>query len=179
MGQGSSYSRGEGGWGAVGSTLVVARPRLLVYFAILSLLLLAGCTSQPPPAPTPTPVTVTPTATATLLPTPTLTPSPTPSVLEQAITDYYQALQEQNYPLAYSFLDPNAIIINGQHITLNSFTQMAKARYTQYGPILRFSVSPYLPVATVTVIRKSYAYHAHLTLKQEQGKWKITSFDLI
>lgn len=143
---------------------------------VLLLLILAACTSSPPPSPTPTSVPITPSVVTT---TPSPTPSPTPGPLEQAITNYYQAVQEQNYPLAYSYLDPNAIIINGQHITLDTFTQMAKARYDQYGAILSFSVSPYLPVATVTVIRKSYAYHAHLTLQHEQGKWKITSFDLI
>lgn len=142
---------------------------------VLLLLVLAGCTSSPSPSPTPTPATVTPVVSVTIPPT----PSPTASALQQAITNYYQALQEQNYSLAYSFLDPNAIIINGQHITLNTFTQMAKARYTQYGPIQRFSFLPATPVVAVTVIRKSYAYHAHLMVKQEQGTWKITSFDLI
>jgi len=143
---------------------------ILVLFAVL----LAACTTPPPPSPTPTPTSVPPTAT----PAPP-SPTATPGALERTVAAYYQALQQQNYTLAYSYLDANAIVNNGQHITLSAFTQMARARYTEYGAILSFSISPYTPISTVLVTRSSYTYTAHLGMKLEQNTWKIISFDRI
>ena len=142
---------------------------------LLFIALLAACTTTPAPSPTPTPTSVPATATATSAPTATATPS----ALERTVAAYYQALKQQNYTLAYSYLDANAIVSNGQHITLSAFTQMARARYTEYGAILSFSISPYTPISTVFVTRSSYTYTAHLGMKLEQNAWKIISFDRI
>jgi hypothetical protein len=147
-----------------------------VSILLLFALPLAACATPPPPAPTPTPTpTSTPTTTTPEQPTPT----PTPSALERMITAYYEAIKQQNYPLAYSYLDANAITSNGQHITLSAFTQMAKARSAEYGAILSFSISPYAPLSTVFVTRTTYTYTAHLGVKLEQSAWKIISFDRI
>ena len=141
---------------------------------LLFVVLLAACTTAPAPAPTPTPTSVPATAT---LASPTATP--TPGALERTVAAYYQALKQQNYALAYSYLDANAIVNNGQHITLSAFTQMARARSAEYGAILSFSISPYTPLSTVFVTRTSYTYTAHLGIKLEQNTWKIISFDRI
>ncbi|MGB8343488.1 MAG: hypothetical protein WCD86_01325 [Ktedonobacteraceae bacterium] len=141
---------------------------------VLFVVLLAACTTAPAPAPTPTPTSVP--ATATLAP-PTATP--TPGALERTVAAYYQALKQQNYALAFSYLDASAIVNNGQRITLSAFTQMARARSAEYGAILSFSISPYAPLSTVLVTRSSYTYTAHLGMKLEQDTWKIISFDRI
>lgn len=128
---------------------------------------------------------VTPSATATPpVTTPTNTPMPTAtssaSSAASMATNYYQALEQQNYTLAYSFLDPNAIdITTNQKLTLDVFTALAQSTDTNKGVITTFSVGAFPPLVVMTVTRKYGPYHAHLQVKLEGGTWKITSLDRI
>ena len=80
----------------------------------------------------PSATTTPPVATPTNTPTPTAT-SPASSVAAMA-TNYYQALEQQNYSLAYSFLDPNAInTTTNQKLTLDVFTALAQSTDTNEG----------------------------------------------
>ena len=95
-------------------------------------------------------------------------------------TNYYQALEQQNYTQAYSFLDPNAIdTTTNQKLTLEVFTALAQSTDTSEGSITTFSVGAFPPLVVMTVTRKYGPYHAHLQVKLEGSAWKITSLDRI
>lgn len=95
------------------------------------------------------------------------------------VTAYYDAIEAQNYPLAYSYLDANATI-NGQKLTLQTFTQLAQTGDSTYGPVISFTISVFPPLVVMTVNRKSLGpYHTHLMMKQEGATWRITSIDRI
>ncbi len=130
-------------------------------------------------------LSVTPSATATPpVITPTNTPMPTatsPASSAAAMaTNYYQALEQQNYTLAYSFLDPNATdTTTNQKLTPEVFTALAQSTDTSEGSITTFSVGAFPPLVVMTVTRKYGPYHTHLQVKLEGSTWKITSLDRI
>ena len=127
-------------------------------------------------SPVPTP-TESPTATQ---PTPTLPHTSAPGTFASVANAFYQAVEAQNYHLAYTYLDANATTTDGQKLTLNTFTQLAQTGDSTYGPVVSFSIGAYPPLAVMTVIRKSLGpYHSHLTLKQEGNTWKIITIDTI
>jgi hypothetical protein len=95
------------------------------------------------------------------------------------VTKYYQALEKQNYSLAYSFLDPNATTTTGQRLTPEVFKSMAQGSDNAEGQIMTFSVGTYTPLIVMTITRRYGPYHAHLQVKLEGRSWKITSLDLI
>ncbi len=135
-------------------------------------------------SPTPTP-TVTPSPTPTPMPTPRPTPTPTatptspPTSVTDMVTKYYQALEQRNYTLAYSFLDPNATTTSGQKLTLPVFTNLATSADANEGTIQTFSIGAYPPLIVMTITRRYGPYHAHLQVKLEGNSWKITSLDRI
>jgi hypothetical protein len=148
---------------------------LLILFAVVAL---SGCSFSPVLTPTPAP-TLTASATGG-----TLTPAPGGTgTIEATITSFYQAIEAQNYDLAYSYLDANATIANGQKLTQQTFTQLAQSRDNQFGPVTSFdlllnSSDPTQVIMTIT--RKSgFRYHAHLQVKQEGNGWKILTLDRI
>ena len=129
--------------------------------------IISATTTPPVTTPTDTPM---PTATAT---------SPTSSVAAMA-TNYYQALEQQNYALAYTFLDPNSTdTTTNQKLTLEVFTTLAQSTDASEGTITDFSVGAFPPLVVMTVTRKYGPYHAHLQVKLEGTTWKITSLDRI
>lgn len=157
----------------------------------MMLVTLAACSGEIGPTPTPTAGTsptpssspvVTPTTSPTTRPTVTPTPSPTstPGTITSEVTAYYKAIEAQNYPLAYTFLDANATTTDGQKLTLNTFMQLAQTSDNSYGPVVSFSFEAYPPLVVMSLSRKSLsAYHAHLTVKQEGNTWKIMTIDRI
>jgi len=156
---------------------------LLILFAIIAL---SGCSSTQLLTPTPAP-TLTGSATGgTLTPTPTGRASVKPGrtdTIEATITSFYQALEAQNYALAYSYLDANATIANGQKLTQQTFTQLAQSRDNQFGPVTGFNLllnsSDHTQVI-MTIARKSgFRYHTHLRVKQKGNDWKILTLDRI
>lgn len=145
--------------------------------------------ARPTPAPTPMATarpTPAPTPTATARPTPTPIPTaaasgtPRPASVDQVITNYYDAIEAQNYPQAYTYLDSNATDATGQRITLSSFEQMAQLMESMGGQVVSFEVAVYLPSVVMSVARTRLAsYHAHLQVQQEGQTWKITSLDRV
>jgi hypothetical protein len=156
---------------------------LLILFTIV---VLSGCSSSPILTPTPAP-TLTASATGgTLTPTPTARASLTPGgtgTIKATITSFYQAIEAQNYTLAYSYLDANATTTNGQKLTQQTFTQLAQSRDNQFGPVTGFDLllnSSDPTQVIMTIARKSgFRYHAHLQVKQEGNDWKILTLDRI
>ena len=140
---------------------------------------------------------VVPTPTVTVAPSPTVppsSPSPTPTIISgpsptsttapgSAATmalNYYQALKNQSYTEAYTYLDPNAIdTTTGQKLTQSLFTQLAQNSDSAGGAISSFSAAAYPPLVVMTVSRSGGPYHVHLEVKLEGGLWKITSLDRI
>ncbi len=105
--------------------------------------------------------------------------------------NYYSALQEKNYSLAYSYLSPQKTISG---LTLDEFTQQARARDSQYGPVRSYTPgqpafatsttdtgtsSADLNSATITVDvkRSQQSYSVLITMQKIHGKWKIVDFD--
>lgn len=133
--------------------------------------------SSPVVSPMPSP-TASPTTTPTVTPTPS--PTSTPGTITSVVTAYYQAIEAQNYALAYTYLDTNATTTDGQKLTLNTFMQLAQTGDNSYGPVVSFSFEVYPPLVVMSLARKSLsAYHAHLTMKQEGNTWKIMTIDRI
>src|ERR1700694_1644481 len=165
----------------------------IILLALFVILAYSGCnsTSQSPNAtpttsftPTSTLETpVSPTSSSTPGSSPTTSPSPTttssPGSVTDMVTKYYQALEKQNYNLAYSFLDPNATTTTGQRLTLEVFKGMAQTSDSTEGQITTFSIGTYTPLIVMTITRRNGPYHAHLQVKLEGSSWKITSLDLI
>jgi hypothetical protein len=101
-------------------------------------------------------------------------------MLEQLATTYYQAIQAQNYPPAYTYLDARATDAAGRTITLKSFEQMAQGIDAQEGPVTSFSLAVYPPTIIMQVTRTFQgAYHVHLQARQVGETWKITALDHI
>src|SRR5258707_8130385 len=154
---------------------------LLAFFVILAY---SGCnsTSQssnatPTTSLTPTSTLETPVSSSTSASTPTISPSP--GSVTDMVTKYYQALEKQDYNLAYSFLDPNATTTTGQQLTPEVFKGMAQASDSTEGQITTFNIGTYTPLIVMTITRRNGPYHAHLQVKLEGSSWKITSLDII
>lgn len=103
----------------------------------------------------------------------------------QVSTDYYVALQNQQYPQAYSYLSPEGSI---QGITSDQFIAKATKQDDLYGPVLRYTVGqPILNnydgksldsfTIKVDVSRKNKNYTSLLHIKRINNEWKITDFD--
>jgi hypothetical protein len=102
--------------------------------------------------------------------------------------NYYSALQAKNYSLAYSYISPQGTISS---LTLDEFTQRARAQDSQYGAIRSYTpgqpafttsttdASTDLTHATITVsvTRPQLHYNVLLTLQKIGGQWKIVDFD--
>jgi len=156
---------------------------LLILFAMVAL---SGCTSSSISTPTST-------ASApggTLTPTPTSVPTGTASTtprgtdaIKATITSYYQTIEAQNYPLAYSYLDANATTADGQKLTQQTFTQLAQSRDNLFGPVTSFDLlinsSDHTQVVMTLTRKAGLRYHAHLQVKQEGNDWKILTLDRI
>jgi hypothetical protein len=102
---------------------------------------------------------------------------------------YYQAIQNQNYTQAYTYLDFNSVTIAGQQTaTQDAYIATAKAEDLANGVVTSFTQtsihsSSTNGVNTATVImsvtRSGSSYSVDLQLKEENGTWKIVSFDQI
>lgn len=162
-------------------------PFNIILLTLFVMLAYSGCNSTPQSS-TATPTTsLTPTSTletpvssaSSSTPASTPTISPSPSSVTDMVTKYYQALEKQDYNLAYSFLDPNATTTTGQQLTPEVFKGMAQASDSTEGQITTFSIGAYTPLIVMTITRRNGPYHAHLQVKLEGSSWKITSLDII
>jgi hypothetical protein len=100
-------------------------------------------------------------------------------------TQYYTAIEHQEYTTAYSYMAPNLTASNGQPLTQELYTTAAQALDTVKGQVTSYSVgstsvSNNVESVTVIVTRgRTPAYDVHLQLQQINGSWKITSYDNI
>ena len=157
----------------------------LLLLILFTLVALSGCTtssiSTPPPTASAPGGTLSPTPTSVPTGTAAITPGGTDA--KATITSYYQAIEAQNYPLAYSYLDANATTSDGQKLTQQTFTQLAQSRDNQFGPVTNFDLllnsSDHTQVIMTLTRKAGLRYHAHLQVKQEGNDWKILTLDRI
>ena len=104
-----------------------------------------------------------------------------------AVNSYYQNIKDQNYDQAYTYLDTSGTV-QSQFVNASSFAQVAKAQDQVKGPVTAFSQTNIstdstngvnTASVTMSVTRSGAAYAVQLQLKEENGVWKITSFDTI
>lgn len=105
-----------------------------------------------------------------------------------AANAYYQSIKDQNYGQAYSYLTSNMTTTQGQQLTSTLYAQLAQAEDTVNGRVTTFSQtginvssSNGVDTATVTmsVTRNGSPYSVTLQLQDENGTWKITSYNTI
>jgi hypothetical protein len=116
------------------------------------------------------------------------------SIFGQAVTSalgptttassYYQAIQNQDYTTAYTYLDTSGVTVAGQSVTQTAFVQGAQLDDTAKGPVTSFSQtnvnvdsSGNTATVTMSVTRNGSSYTVNLQMKKEGSNWKITSAD--
>jgi hypothetical protein len=132
----------------------------------------AACSQTPTFAPSPTTV---PTTTG---PDGTVVPSGTAEIA--MVTSYYRAILAEDYRLAFTFLDTDAVGSDGRPMTWQAFLQLAQSMDGDEGPVTDFSMNAIGSTIVMTNYRRRMGpYHAHLGLKQEANGWRIVSMDRI
>ena len=106
--------------------------------------------------------------------TPTLSASQATSEdISQAATSYYQAIEKQNYALAYTYLDPTET-----KLSHTAFAQEALSQDKGGGVLQSYTIAIFPPMVVMTNMRVNIGpYHVHLQFKKERGVWKIVSLD--
>jgi hypothetical protein len=150
---------------------------VLLGFGAVALAGLIACSGTPGPG-----STVPPGVTATAPRSPA---SPSPAATANpgavaAVTAYYQAVAAQRYQQAYACLDAAATGPDGQQLTWPAFRDLASTVDSQEGAVTDFSVNASGSLVVLTIGRPAVGrYHAHLTVRQEGGYWRITALDRI
>jgi hypothetical protein len=144
----------------------------LVLFCVLCCLAIDATACDRPPTPASVPAAVP----ADPSPSP---PQPSSGTAETGmVTSYYQAIVAQNYQLAFTFLDADAVGPGGQRMTWPAFRQLAQSMDGDEGPVIDFSMNATGSTIVMTNYRKRMGpYHAHLQVKPEGNDWKIVSVD--
>jgi hypothetical protein len=98
-------------------------------------------------------------------------------------SQYYGAVKEQEYDLAYSYLDAHALI-QGQHLSLAAFIHLAQTIDATRGKVTQdiptsFTKSGALPRVNMLVTREKQTYSVSLQLRREGNDWKIVSANRI
>jgi hypothetical protein len=105
-----------------------------------------------------------------------------------AVNQYYMAVEQQNYAMAYTYLDTSGIGLNGQSLTQALYIQANQAIDLARGKVSSYSITSSsinsnngvnTAAITVNVTRNGQSYDVHLQLKQESNGWKIVRTDNI
>jgi hypothetical protein len=105
-----------------------------------------------------------------------------------AASGYYRAIENQQYDVAYSYLDTNSLNLQEQQINAQTFTVAAEARYEADGKVTGFTQTTInvnttngvsTAAVTLSVTRGKQTYLVHLQMQEENNVWKITDFDTI
>lgn len=101
----------------------------------------------------------------------------------QQAQDYYLAISAQDYSNAYSYLAPNMTASDGTALTQATFTQQAQALDASEGDVTDYTATADPNDATKVTVQvtrsKGKTYTVHLTFKQGDYQWVISSFDSI
>jgi hypothetical protein len=111
--------------------------------------------------------------------------SPAKTVTQQ----YYDAVKNQNYAQAYTYLDIQTLTLNGQQqqATPALYTQVAQIVDQQNGKVTDYNITGVnlssstsggsTATVTVNVTRNGNTQEVHVQLKQEGNDWKIVGID--
>ena len=107
------------------------------------------------------------------------------STPDSTANDYYQAIEEQNYSQAYSYLAIDTLTVKGEKIsaTQERFALAAETLDQEVGTVTSHSIkssstSGDTATVVVHVTRSSgVSYDVHLELTKIDGQWKITRLD--
>lgn len=107
------------------------------------------------------------------------------------VQDYYNAVEQQDYATAYSYLGIQNIIINGQQQTASQdlYTQVAQANDQANGPVTACNITGIalnsststgnMATITVNVTRGGKVQQVHVQLQQMGNDWVIVGIDHI
>ena len=98
-------------------------------------------------------------------------------------TQYYEALREQKYDLAYTYLDATATL-QGQPASLDTITRLGRTVEAREGKITGFTVARFTEAGNTATIdmriaRTRQTYTAILRCKKEGNDWKIINANKI
>lgn len=111
------------------------------------------------------------------------------SPAKTTVQQYYDAVKNQDYATAYSYLDIQTLTLNGQQqqATQNLYTRVAQfidqrngkvSDYTITGVDLNSSTSTgNTATVSVNVTRNGKTQQVHVRLRQEGSDWKIVGID--
>ncbi len=93
---------------------------------------------------------------------------------------YYQAIKNQDYAKAYTYLDTSRVsVVNGQQVTQQAFTALAQLEDRTQGTVTNFSqtninVNNDTATVTMSVTRNGSPYTVQLEMNKVGNDWKIT-----
>jgi hypothetical protein len=100
-------------------------------------------------------------------------------------TQYYNAVERQDYTTAFSYISTNSTVQNSQIATQDLYTTAAQAVDVAKGKVSSFSVGNISVTGNTTTVAVTVTrgnnppYGVHLQLQQVNGSWKIVSLDNI
>jgi len=97
---------------------------------------------------------------------------------------YYQAIKDQDYAKAYTYIDTSKASGQLQQETEQAFSALGQLDDKAQGRVTSFSqqnvsVNNDTSTVTMSVTRNGSPYTVHLQMKQEGNDWKIVGFDNI
>lgn len=104
------------------------------------------------------------------------------------VSGYYQAIENQQYKVAYGYLDPSSRSLQEQQLTAETFSFEAETRDAADSKVTKFSQTNInvntdngvsTAVVTLSVTRGRLTYSVQLQMKEENNVWKITDFTTI
>lgn len=105
-----------------------------------------------------------------------------------AASGYYQAIESQQYKVAYGYLDTSSLNLQEQQLSAETFSFEAETRDAANGKVTKFSQTNInvntdngvsTALVTIAVTRGSQTYSVRLQMKEENNVWKITDFNNI
>lgn len=99
-------------------------------------------------------------------------------------TEYYQAIEKQDYATAYNYLDTSKVSLQGQALSQQAFIKAAQLLDTTQGPVTKHNITNIqvnndTATLTVTATRGGSSYEVHLQLQKIGDSWKIIQLDNI
>ena len=95
-------------------------------------------------------------------------------------TAYLQAMEQQDYTKAYSYIDANSVQVQGHSLSQTDYTAIAQAADQTLGKVTSFSItntniSNGIATVNANVVRNGKTYPQVLHLKQFGNDWKIVA----
>ena len=95
-----------------------------------------------------------------------------------AISQYYEALKAQNYPQAYTYLDPSELTVGGQTVTPTLYAAAEASIDKQFGPVTDYKLTDIKiqkDTATITVEEtRNQTRTITYPMKRVGNDWKIS-----